>query len=286
MNTLPLPPDSTACAAELTLFALLNLLHPGLEPRQVKIHCAVYNGSEDPIDLFLAGRFEEWQRWQKQRNFERPFVVSLIATGQKHQWMFAGLYRSFAPTNFENDHHYYPLIEDYSCTPLKGRLFVRFEKLFRQPYPFAEKIMSEITVTELRDAALSVARFPGFRKVDLSREELCLVHRQQHPDWVGALSSVAGVYLISDTLSGKLYVGSASGQGGIWQRWSEYVLSGHGGNVELKALLAGEGEQRARHFRYAILEITDVHDDEASVLKREAHWKRILLSRSHGLNRN
>jgi hypothetical protein len=36
----------------------------------------------------------------------------------------------------------------------------------------------------------------------------------------GALSSVAGVYLISDTLDGRLYVGSASGQGSFWQRWS------------------------------------------------------------------
>lgn len=286
MNVALSTSNSPVKTTGLTLFALLKLVHPGLDPRQIKIHCAVHNGREDPIDVYLEGRFEDWQCWQKRRNFERSYVVSLIATGQKHQWMFAGLYRSSAPTGYENAHHYYPLVEEPSCAAFKGRLFVRFEKLFRQSYPAAENYTSAITVTELRDAPLSVARFPGFRKVDLSRGELCLVYRQQHPDWVGALSSVAGVYLISDTLGGKLYVGSASGRGGIWQRWSDYVLSGHGGNVELKTLLSSEGEERARHLRYAILEIADVHDDEDSVLLRETHWKKILLSRSHGLNKN
>jgi hypothetical protein len=57
--------------------------------------------------------------------------------------------------------------------------------------------------------------------------------------------------------------------------------------VRLGRSAAGpEGAQRTWHLRYAILEIADVHVDEASVLVREAHWKKILLSRSHGLNRN
>jgi hypothetical protein len=131
-----------------------------------------------------------------------------------------------------------------------------------------------------------VARFPGFRKVDLSYDELCLISRQQIQDWTSALSSVAGVYLITDTLDNKLYVGSASGQGGIWQRWTDYASTGHGGNVELKALLGQGNASRARHFRYAILEIADVHDDVTSIIERETHWKNILLSRICGWNRN
>jgi hypothetical protein len=283
------PPPSASILSgpqELKLFDLLRLLHPGLDPLQVKIHFAMYNGREDPIDVYLGGRFEEWQRWQRRLNFERPHVLSLIETSQKHVWMFAGLHRSARTTDFKDEHHYYPLIEDDSCSSLKGRLFVRFAKNFRNCYPYAEKLASDIVVTELRDAPLSVARFPGFRKVDLSYDELCLISRQQIQDWTSALSSVAGVYLITDTLDNKLYVGSASGQGGIWQRWTDYASTGHGGNVELKALLGQGNASRARHFRYAILEIADVHDDVTSIIERETHWKNILLSRICGWNRN
>lgn len=271
---------------ELKLFDLLCLLHPGLEPIQVKIHFAMYNGKEKPIDVYLGGRFEEWQRWQRKLNFERPYVLSLIETSQKHVWMFAGLHRSAKTTTFKDEHHYYPLVEDLSCSSLKGRLFVRFEKKFRQCYPYAENHAAEIIVREFRDAPLSVAHFPGFRKVDLSYDELCLIHRQQIQDWIGALSSVAGVYLMTDTLDNKLYVGSASGQGGIWQRWADYAITGHGNNVELKSLLGQGSPSRARHFRYAILEIADIHDDFASIIERETHWKNILRSRILGLNRN
>lgn len=97
---------------------------------------------------------------------------------------------------------------------------------------------------------------------------------------------MGGVYLISDTESGALYVGSASGAGGIWQRWTDYAATGHGGNVELKVIVNGSGFDRARRFRFSILEIADIHTGDADVLEREAHWKRVLLSRSHGLNGN
>ena len=110
---------------------------------------------------------------------------------------------------------------------------------------------------------------------------------QRSPEsWRTALSSVAGVYLISDTVSGKFYVGSAYGEGGIWSRWSEYADDGHGGNVELKKLLADEGIKYSENFRYSILEIADLHDSQDTILQRESHWKDILMSRIYGLNAN
>lgn len=90
----------------------------------------------------------------------------------------------------------------------------------------------------------------------------------------------------SDTETGHLYVGSASGAGGLWQRWSDYAATGHGGNVELKAIINGLSLDRAKPFRFSILEIADIHTGDADVLAREAHWKLVLLSRSHGLNGN
>ena len=39
-----------------------------------KVHLAVWNGEEDPVDVFLAGDFEEWQSWQSRRNFQRKYI--------------------------------------------------------------------------------------------------------------------------------------------------------------------------------------------------------------------
>ena len=110
--------------------------------------------------------------------------------------------------------------------------------------------------------------------------------KQSIDSWRAALSSVAGVYVISDTATGQLYVGSACGEGGIWQRWSDYAYSGHGGNKEIQALIALDGLERAKNFRYAVLEIADTHASEKDILARESHWKDVLMSREHGLNSN
>ena len=69
--------------------------------------------------------------------------------------------------------------------------------------------------------------------------------RRGEPSWQAALSSISGVYLILDTKTGKTYVGSAYGEGGIWQRWSCYAETGHGRNVELIALLQSKGSYGA-----------------------------------------
>ena len=79
------------------VFDMVRLLVPELEPNKTKIHLAGWNGIQDPLDEFLAGRFEEWQRWQTQRNFERPFVLSLIKLAARDRWLFAGLHKVLGP---------------------------------------------------------------------------------------------------------------------------------------------------------------------------------------------
>jgi len=125
---------------------------------------------------------------------------------------------------------------------------------------------------------MHLEEFPGFKKVDLEWPDLEIVVRQNTTSWRTALSNVAGVYLISDPTDGKLYVGSATGEGGIWARWCQYV-DGHGKNIELLQLIGNHGKERARSFRFSILEIADVHASREEIIERESHWKRVLLSR-------
>ena len=271
----------------MRIFDLLTSLNPGISASKAKVHLATWNGEDDPLDVYLAGHFEEWQRWQTRRNFERDLVISLISLAGPDRWLFAGVFQSKGATwHPEADLHYYDLIEDSSCRELNGRLVANFSRPGRQPYLNAESWTESITLAEIYPERLSIGEFPGFKAVNLTRDELGTVISNSLDSWRSSLSNVAGVYLISATESGRLYVGSASGEGGIWQRWREYAENGHGGNAELKRLLAEEGQDRARHFRFSILEIADLHASQEDILARESHWKEVLLSRQSGLNEN
>ena len=149
----------------------------------------------------------------------------------------------------------------------------------------ADGVAERVTVHEIKAEPLYLLEFPGFKKVDLAFADLAVLVRQRTTSWRVALSNVAGIYLVSDPEGGKLYVGSATGDGGLWNRWCQYV-DGHGNNVELFKLIMELGTERASSFRFSILEIADVHASRDEILERESHWKRVLLSRSHGYNAN
>jgi hypothetical protein len=269
----------------MEIFSLLSLLDSLVTPQRTKIHLASFNQIDRPIDVYLAGKFDEWQRFQTKRNFEREFVLSLISLPESNKWLFAGVHKS-GEAKANNTGFIYPLVEESSCSELNGRLVVDFVRSGRQSYLNAERWVEQLLVSEIRPERMAIQHFPGYRNVNISREELMLVTTQALDSWRAALSSVAGVYLISDTNSGKLYVGSASGEGGIWQRWNDYANSGHGGNVELKRLSKDVGIKCFETFRYSILEIADIHESPEGIRKRESHWKEVLLSKEFGMNLN
>jgi hypothetical protein len=271
----------------VNIFDLLKVVNPGISPEKCKLHLASWNGEDHPLDVFLAGNFDKWQPWQTKRNFERKYVIALIALPASNQWLFAGLYTSHG-SEWKKEHklHYYKLSPSVSCSKFEGRLVVTFSRTGRQSYLNAENWASEIAVAELKAEKMSIAEFPGYRNINLSKGELETIMRQCLESWRTALSNVAGVYVISDTASGKLYVGSATGEGGLWQRWSQYAATGHGGNKELRELLRETGAKSAENFRFAVLEIADIHSSEREVLQRELHWKEVLLTRQHGYNAN
>jgi hypothetical protein len=279
--------EAAAARNPMRLFNLLRLHEPGLDVQQCKVHLAVWNGHDDPLDIYLAGKFEDWQADQHGKNFQRRFVVSLIKTPQPDTWLFAGLYRSNGCRFVkERERYWYDLSRVESCDGIAGRLYVSFRRKGRASYLLAERWANGMNVVEFRGEPLRVAEFPGYSNVLIGKRTLDIIASEVIESWKAALSSVAGVYLISDAKTGKLYVGSATGVGGIWQRWVAYSQTGHGGNRVLRDLLDREGPDYANHFHYSILEIADTHASELDVLERESHWKHVLLSREFGYNGN
>ena len=267
------------------VFDFLQLQDSRLTPELCKVHLAGHNGVEDPIDVYKEGRFDVWQAWQTRRNFSRSYVVSLIQLQETHSWMFAGAYESHGCVANPVNGVTYDLRPIDATSEFAGRLVGKFARPGRQSYLNGESVAPSLAIHEITAKKAQVEDFPGYRKVDLTFSQLQIIATQRLVSWRIALENAAGVYLISDELTGKLYVGSASGESGIWSRWCQY-LDGHGNNKILNGLIKEGGLERARHFHFSILEIADPLTGVEDILARESHWKRVLLSRLHGHNAN
>ena len=261
-----------------------------IEPKRCKIHLACWNGIRNPLDVYFEGWFDSWQAVQSQKNFKREMVVALIALPEPDRWLFAGVHdvHGFNPfiSKKGSELYQYSTSRRSATEELCGRLVVDFHRTGRQSYLVGERWEMDMKVAQIRSEPLKVIEFPGYTKTMLSKQHLDIIVKQQNPSWKSALSSVKGVYVIADRKNGKLYIGSATGEDGIWGRWCAYAKTGHGGNKELKELLKAEGKEHADHFNFGVLETADTRGTEQDILERESHWKELLLTRSHGYNAN
>ena len=106
-------------------------------------------------------------------------------------------------------------------------------------------------------------------------------------DWKAALSSVFGIYLLTDIATGKHYIGSAYGEYGIWGRWVNYIYSFHGNNMDLLELFGEKGETYIKsNFKFTILEIIPPTKSSTEIIHKECLWKEKLMTRAFGFNKN
>lgn len=137
---------------------------------------------------------------------------------------------------------------------------------------------AKYTIVEIRDP--DQEPFPGFDSLVIDYPKLQAVIRdRKYAAWREVLSSVVGIYLITDMKDGKQYVGKADGADTILQRWTAYATDGHGGNVELK-------KRKPDQFRFSVLRVFDPTVATLDVNAVESHYKETLGTRRHGLNAN
>jgi len=271
------------------LYDLIKLHEPSFDPKQAKVHLARYNDVDHPMDVYKRGAFDEWQRWQNGNNFSRPMVLSLIQDDSATRWMFAGLFRQAGYTLHDDKPkggYYYDLERIRSTEPLEGRLFCSSTYKKRPSYLTGEYLAEDLTVTELLRERISIGPFPGYKLVNISKQDLTLLVTHGTESWKTALSAVKGIYLITDKKTGKLYVGKADGEHGIWDRWQCYANTGHGNNKALVQELGIKATERQDDLHFSLLEIMDLQSGPREIDKRESHWKEILMTRRYGYNRN
>lgn len=267
---------------------LLRDIWPMADLREYKIHFASDDGGAQPLDVWVRDP-THWQAWQEyypgRNDFNRPYIFSLMDFYRERDvWLFGGIFRVVA-RHADPDRYEVELTE--RGAPFIGRLKLRSDYRERARRVKFENHYDSLEVAEVLREPFSGRDFPGYESIDLTFPELENLVARQRLDWKSALSHVNGVYLITDTASGKRYVGSAYGDEGIWGRWAAYAQSGHGGNKQLRELVGRDLTYPRKNFRYTLLEFFPFGTPDSVVIGREGFWKDVLLTRGDfGLNSN
>jgi hypothetical protein len=264
-----------------------DLLRVAAPLRDFKLHLACWNGSDNPLDVFVRSRAEwdGWNSWRGPRDdFSRPYILSFMEFyPEPDAWLFGGIYRVHARAAER-----YEISVEPDGRNLIGRLKVKLKRPGRAKAFYLEKYWEQLTVLEVLRECYSGEAFCGYENINHDFPVLEQIFRTARPDWKAALQSVKGVYLITDKSNGMRYVGSAYGDAGIWSRWECYIGTGHGWNDELTKLINARGlEYARRNFRFALLEYRGMRCDDRTIIEREGFWKDALLTRgAFGYNRN
>lgn len=250
----------------------------------------------DLEDLQRKGLFELYQSTQGRPILECDYVVSFMGEERSKARLY-GVYRVKgkksargmllpSPTGglepgLDTDIHY-ELEELPGFEDLKHRVVIDWGAAAISWHQW----LSDKAVIEIRPPGY-VNKFPGYPDCIVFYDDLVkiMTYVDTHRDWHTMLRAVAGVYLIVDTQTGKQYVGSAYGEGGLLGRWMTYSANGHGGNEKLIELLASDPSY-ARHFQFSILETLPRTLTSNEVIDRERCWKKKLGTRAFGLTSN
>lgn len=271
---------------------LNDLLHfDAAEVPNVRVKFNISNGYDDPLDLYKTNPDEvnvTWFLWHDDRryfNVGQTAICLLKLRGD--QWLLTTI-KKITRLLDVTEGVGYDADEVKEYEQYFGRLVVEYHNPCRTMGRKYENVMDELEVVQILNEQYTGNEFPGYENVRLSYPLLKNIVDRQLPGWVDALRNQKAVYLITDTKTGKMYVGSATSQTGmLLQRWSSYAADGHGGNVELRELVKQQGFDYVKeNFQYSILENYNARMDDGYILKRESWWKETLCTRTHGYNKN
>lgn len=222
-----------------------------------------------------------------QKNFNvGNHVFSFVQMAKNNEWLFISAAEIVeVPVN---DYAVVRILEKYK--PFFGRIIIKYRKgntYSRYTFNLEGKI-EECIVKEILTSQYNGEQFEGYDRVYLPFSKLDNVFNGRiMPTYYEALKKVTGIYCLTDTKTGKLYIGSATGTEGVAQRWGNYLESKHGGNEKLIQLFNEKGEEYFKeYFTYTLIEYFSLSYDPKKVKEREQYWKKCLSTIENGYNSN
>ena len=205
-------------------------------------------------------------------------------------WLFLGAYENCGVNEFEDGHQTYDLKPIDRFSHFIERLIIEYKRVQgpKQAKLNITNIETIPVVSILEKKYIQVNRpFEGYDKISLPFQELKTIINGNVDNWRILLENINCIYAITDSLTGKVYIGSTYGYNGVWQRWSAYVnTNGHGGDVVLKELIEHTPDY-SKNFVFTIIESFFNRDGNAPyILERENYWKKVFSTRTFGNNKN
>lgn len=241
-------------------------------------------GSDNTYDWYVRDRKEFL--WKYQREQGRPVFhgVDNIVSFIGEEGTLARLIGVFRVKGFRKGkkRYYYRLEERREFNDLRDKVIIDWG---RGTLSWHQWIKREKEVVEIQKG-FGYEPFGDYLDFVISFRQLKEVINKGYRDWKKMLKAANGVYLITDTKTGRLYVGAAYGTNGIWGRWMSYIhTNGHGNNKMLKLLIKNKKDY-AKYFNFSILMLLPktVTADEA--IRKERLFKKKLGTNAFGLNLN
>ena len=276
---------------KILLNDLLHIRPEDIENTRVKFN--ISNGDTDPLDLYKKDPElvdTTWFLWhEKRRYFYKGQLALCFLRIREDTWLLTTIKHILKEIDVDDEGGVgYEAEEVESYRKYFGRVLVKYHNTNKAMGRLYSSVMDDLEVLEILNDKFTGDEFPGYENVRLSYAQLKTILDRKLPGWIDALQNQKAVYLITDTKTGKLYVGSATAQYGmLLQRWSNYVANGHGGNKGLKEVVLKNGLDYVKdNFQYSILENYNARMDDNYILKREEWWKKTLKSKEFGMNEN
>ena len=282
---------------DIFLNNILKLSDDEIKNSKIEFNMCAGRRGEAYIDRWLrysdkekeAGLCEEcsyWGWYGNKRNFyPGQIVFSFVRMNNNDEWLLISVGK--VKEIPENNRAKVEIIHNYAS--LFGRLIIKCKKgnKFARYVFDLKKYINQCVVKEILSCLYSGEKFEGYDKVHLSFDKLSdILNGNIMPTYFEALSKIKGIYCLTDTNTGKLYIGSATGEEGIKQRWGNYFSTKDGGNKKLIELHKQKGDEYFDKFEFTLLEYFSLSYDDQRILERESYWKDCLDTRKHGYNDN
>lgn len=267
----------------ITLQQILNSQSTMLEGARVKLVRHKDSRMEYRDVLKERASALEYQREQGRDIFgDCDFIISFFGMERNRSVLF-GVFK-VGDSKVIKGKYYYDLEQVEAFNGLVDRLVVDWGSATRVWVQWYDKQPKEVLEVLPRGY---IGHFPGLLDFVLEFNELkaLMDNPEANHGWRQHLSAVNGVYMILDSSTGNQYIGSAYGEGGIWQRWQNYADTHTGGNKELIALIKKDPTYY-RNFRFSVLQTLPSNITQREIVAIEQLYKEKLGSRVHGLNAN
>lgn len=283
---------------DLLLNDIFNLSNDEIKNSKIEFNMNVVSGGQPYIDRWLkhtekermTGTCKDCSYWgwfgSFQRNFRPGQLVFSFIRLSVDEWLFISAAKVIDTP--KNERAVVNVLDKFA--PFYGRLILKCNKGNTwSRYVFnLEKYIYTAMVKEILPCIYSGETFEGYDCVHLPYSRLNdIFNGRILPTYYEALKKITGVYCLTDTRTGKLYIGSATGEEGVAQRWGNYLESKHGGNKKLITLYNEKGDEYfEKYFTFTLLEYFGLSYDPVKIQHREQYWKKCFDTIKNGYNDN